>query len=252
MHGRGRPGPAAAGSRRVTGFLGGATAVAALAFAPLAGPVPVAGAAALAPAGVVAAAIAAGEAQPSVHWVATADVKGVKTVIDSHAGRASGWQTVEETAGTASASLTIELVGGTAFMTGSAGGLYRQGLTEKAATAEAGIWVAVPPSSAIFASVAAGLTMKSAMQELEMAGKVTSVAPSRVGGHLDPGYKGKTKASAGQPSQSETVYLTPAPHLPAKVLSGGATTLFDQWGSAVSVTRPSGAVTVKASWLQHR
>jgi len=250
MQGRGRPGRAVV--RYVTAVAGRPAAVAASAAVVVLAAAAPAGAANLPPARAVAAALAAGAAQPSVHWVAIADAKGVTTTLDTHAGRASGWQTVSETASTGSATLTIELVKGAVFMTGSAGGLYLQGLTEKAATAEAGKWVAVPASSSIYASVAAGLTMKSTMQEFVMAGTVTKVAPGRVGGHLDPGYKGKTKAVPGQPAQGETIYVTASsPTLPAKVVSGGATTLFTQWGSAVNVTRPSGAVALKAAWLQH-
>jgi hypothetical protein len=252
MHGRGRPGRAVAG--RVVAGRGAGLGLAAVAGAAMVVvAIMPAAAGAVPPGRAVAAALAAGAAQPSVHWVAIADTKGITTTLNTHAGRASGWQTVSETASTGSAALTIELVKGALFMTGSAGGLYLQGLTEKAATAEAGKWVSVPASSPIYASVAAGLTTKSTMQEFVMAGTVTKVAPARVSGHLDPGYRGKTKAAKGQPAQAETVYVTASsPYLPAKVVSGGATTLFSQWGSAVNVTRPSGAVPLKAVWLQHR
>lgn len=205
----------------------------------------------LGPAQVVAASISAGNRQASVHWVATAAVKGVKTSLVTQAGRASGWQTITETSGTASASVTIILIGTSAYMTGDAAGLYLQGLSQKAAQAEAGQWIALPRSAKIYGPVVAGLTVKSSMQELEMQGKVVRVAAATVHGHRDPGYKGKTKPSPGQPSTTETLYLSPTgAHLPVESIVDGSATVFSNWGSAVNVTKPNGAVTLKPSWLR--
>ena len=82
-------------------------------------------------------------------------------------------------------------------------------------------------------------------------GAVKSVPAIEFRGHRDPGYQGRTKASPGQPSASETLYVSPTGNqLPVKVLADGSTTVFSQWGSAVDVTTPNGAVVLKSSWLR--
>lgn len=212
---------------------------------------PNASASLLSPAQAVAESVNAGLKEPSVHWSSTADIKGVTISMSTQAGGSSGWQTITESENGESANVTIELVKGAAYMTGNAEGLYLQGLTQTAAEAQASKWLSVPASSPLYEPAVAGLTVRTTMQELQMTGTVKAVAAATIGGHKDPGYKGVTKPFEGQKGMSETLYVSPlGPHLPVKVIAGGATTLFSAWDSAVSVTTPTGAVVVKASWLR--
>jgi hypothetical protein len=233
-----------------------AISLAVLANAVLVAPlVPTASATGLSPALAVAAAISAGESEPSVHWVTTGSSGGTSTTLSTDAGRSSGWQTVTYTAategGTEQAELTIELVDGAGYMIGNAEGLYVEGLTTAESTDEAGKWISIPVSSPIYQPSIDGLTIKTTMKELQMSGAVTAKAPVRINGHRDLGYEGKTKPAQGQPSIPETLYVgSIGSHLPVKVVETGATTVFSEWGTAISVTKPTGPITLRSSWLR--
>jgi hypothetical protein len=204
-----------------------------------------------APATIVNAALSAGQSQPSVRWVSTATSKGIKSTIVTDAGHSSGEQTILWTQGKNSAFVTVELVNGTGYLIGSAGGLYAQGFTTTAATKEAGKWVSLTPSTSDYAPIVSGLTTATTMEQMQMTGEVTAVPAVTIEGHTYPGFRGTTKPFEGQPGLSETIYVssTGSP-LPVKAVQDTATTLFGNWGEAIKVTVPRGAIPLEPSWLR--
>ncbi len=208
-------------------------------------------AAAQSPAQLVASAFDAGLAQSSVRWVSAESANGVKLGIISDVGRAAGSQVITWAQGSAEAVLSVVFINNAAYLLGNGGGLYVQGFTVAAAKAEANKWIAVKPSSAAYASAAAGLTLSSALEPLRMAGTVTSVPGTKILGQNAVGFKGTSKPFDGQAGVAETLYIrsTGTP-LPVEVVQKDSTTMFADWGEPIKVTVPLGAVPVQSSWLR--
>ena len=210
-----------------------------------------ASAAAASPAQEVASALNAGLGEHSVRWVSTESANGVKVGIISDVGQAAGSQIITWTEGAAEGTLAVVLLKNTAYLLGNAAGLYIQGFTSAAATAQANKWITVIPSSAAYASAAAGLTISSALDPLRMTGPVTVLPGAKVLGMTTRAFKGTSKAFKGQPGVAEELYLrSGASALPVEVVQNGTTTVFDNWGEPIKVTTPLGAVPIQAKWLR--
>jgi hypothetical protein len=201
------------------------------------------------PAQAVSAALSGG--QSSVRWVSSLTSKGITNTIVTQAGRSKGSQLITWSQGKNSAYLAIELVNGTGYMTGTAGGLYAEGFTQAAAISEAGKWISLTASSALYTSTVSGLTMATTMEQMQMAGPVASIPAVTIAGHSYPGYKGVTKPFEGGPALHETIYVsTTATPLPVKAVQDSTTVLFGNWGQAINVSVPKGAVPVQPGWLR--
>jgi hypothetical protein len=203
------------------------------------------------PAQLVASAFSAGSSESSVRWASTESANGVKLAIVSDVGRSAGSQVITLTEGTGEGLLSVILLHNIAYLFGNGAGLYLQGFTEAAATSEANKWIAVKPSSAAYASAAAGLTVSSALAPLRMAGAVTAVPGTKVLGLSTVGFKGTSKPYEGQAGVPETLYIrsTGTP-LPVEVVQKNSMTLFDDWGETIKVSAPLGALPIQASWLR--
>jgi hypothetical protein len=208
-------------------------------------------ASAVSPAQEVAAALSAGLGEHSVRWISTESANGIKLGIVSDVGQAAGSQIITWTQGSAEGILSVVLIHDTAYLIGNAAGLYVQGFTSAAASAEANKWIAVKPSSADYASAAAGLTISSALAPLQMSGSVTAAPGAKILGMATAGFKGTSKPFEGQPGAPEELYLrSSGKPLPVEVVQKGTTTQFDNWGEPIKVTPPLGAISVQASWLR--
>jgi hypothetical protein len=203
------------------------------------------------PAQEVASALHAGLGQHSVRWSSTESGSGVTVAIISDVGQAAGSQIITWTQGADEGTLSVVLLKDTAYLIGDAAGLYVQGFTTAAATAQANKWISVKPSSAAYASAAAGLTISSALDPLRMSGPVTVVRGTKVLGVTTRGFKGTSKAFAGQPGTAEELYLrSGGSGLPVEAVQKDTTTVFDKWGEPIRVTAPLGAIPIEASWLR--
>ncbi len=228
------------------------TAATALAATPLAATPSVATPlAAASPAQRVISAFNAGLGQSSVRWVTTESANGVKVVIISDVGHSKGSQIITWSQGQAQGLLSVVLVKGTAYLIGNGAGLYLQGFTAAAATKEANKWIAVATTSAAYAPAADGLTVSSALDPLMMGGPVTAVGGTKILGLSTLGFQGTSKPSQGQAGVAEKLYVrsTGAP-LPVEVVQNNTTTVFNNWGEAIKVSVPLGAVAIQATWLR--
>jgi hypothetical protein len=205
------------------------------------------------PAAKLAAALGAANAESSVRCVSTATASGELATTITTASHSEGSQTVSLSAG---ASVTLDLVNDVVYMKGNEAGLYfLQNLTKSAATKEAGQWIAVPPSSSVFASFATGLTVATTFAEFEMSGTVVSVAETTLDGIRVSGLRGMSKPYAGFAATPETIYVASTGRpLPVKATLGTGvstiTTVFSAWGKPISVPRPPHALQLQKSWLQ--
>jgi len=143
--------------------------------------------------------------------------------------------------------------GNTVYVIGDGGGLHLEGFTAAAAARQAGKWISVGPSSPVYGPTAAGLTVSTTIDLLNMEGPVTELAGTRLLGYRTLGFKGTSEPSEGQPAAPERIYVrsTGTP-LPVEAIEDGTTTLFDDWGEPVNVSVPLGAVLIQSSWLRAR
>lgn len=203
------------------------------------------------PAQAVSAALSGAQKQSSVRWASSVTAKGITNTIVTQAGRSAGSQLITWSEGKNAAYLAIELVSGVGYMTGTAGGLYAEGFTQTAAVSEAEKWISLTSSSSAYASTVSGLTIATTMEQMQMAGPVTSVPAVTISGHQYPGYKGMTKPFQGGPALDETIYIsTTATPLPVKAVQDTSTVVFGDWGEAIKVSVPKGAVPIQSGWLR--
>ena len=203
------------------------------------------------PAQAVSAALSAGQHQSSVRWASSVTTKGIDNTIITQAGQAAGSQLITWSQGKNVAYLAIELVNGTGYMTGTPGGLYAEGLTQAAAGSEADKWISLSPSSSAYTSTVSGLTMATTMAQMQMARDVTAVPAATIAGRRYPGYKGITEPFEGGPPLHETIFVSAtATPLPVKVVQDTTTIVFGNWGEAINVSVPKGAVPIQPTWLR--
>jgi hypothetical protein len=233
-------------ARALLGGIGGMATIAAINTA-----LAVPAGASTSPAEAVSAALSGAQKQSSVRWASSVTTKGITNTIVTQAGHSSGSQLITWSEGKNAAYLAIELVSDVGYMTGTAGGLYAEGFTQTAAVSEAGKWISLTSSSSAYASTVSGLTIATTMQQMQMAGPVTSVAAVTIAGHTYPGYKGMTKPFQGGPALTETLYIsTTATPLPVKAIQDTSTVVFGDWGEAIKVSVPKGAVPIQSGWLR--
>ena len=154
-------------------------------------------------------ALAAARAQSSVQWVAVNKFPGEVATTTTKAGSTSGIQTISLTEGGQTGHLTVELLTNqTAYLKGDSFALrYYMGFKAAPATKEANLWLSLSPSNGDYAEVAAGLTVKSSVDQMEMTGPLTAVAPTVVRGEDVDGVRGVTKASPGYPAMKAVIYI---------------------------------------------
>ncbi|HTW09968.1 MAG TPA: hypothetical protein VME46_20870 [Acidimicrobiales bacterium] len=208
------------------------------------------------PAGLVKAALAAADAQSSVHWVSKGKVGGASIVITTQAGQSDGYQTYVISEQSASAELAEADVGQTCFVNGDAVGLEAVlNFKSTPAAAEAGKWLSDKPGGPEYQEIAAGLTLSTTMAPLEMQGTVKALPGKTIAGHRVLAVRGNSEPFEGNPSVPETLYVAATGKmLPVEAVQEESKQLtvtidFSRWGSPVQVQAPSGAVAIQKSWI---
>ena len=173
----------------------------------------------------------------------------------AHAGRVDGTQTVTGYyRGTARLSLSLVLVGREAYVRANAGALeHLVGLKMSASLDEAGKWLEVPASDhGVFQKLAAGLTVTSTTQQLNLVGELELLPERTLVGRPVIGVSGTTMAF-GAPG-TQTVYVRaiglPLPVEAVQDYQGVVQSIaFGPWGQAPAAKVPPGARDFKRSWL---
>lgn len=203
-------------------------------------------------------ALATGRAQASVDWNSSSSVGGFTTLEVTEAGKAAGVQRISLSQGAASlGEVTITLVDDVAYMNGDSAALATlQMFTPGAALMEANRWISIPAGSAYFRIVSAGLTVRSALAQLEMSGPLIGLAETDVDGMRVVGVKGTGSPLFGPPSTPAVLYVRssgrPLPVEESEKVTGGTSTLrLLRWNGPVYVTPPVGATPFQTSWLQN-
>jgi hypothetical protein len=200
-------------------------------------------------------ALAASRAQTSVFWKGTTTADGATIVETTNAGIGHGTQTVAIDVGTRDdGKLSIELFENTVYMRGTtADSLAFQGFTTAAATAEANQWIAIPSNQPFFQVVAAGLTVKTTVQELELTGHLKPARRTKVRGRSVIGIKG-TLSLEGVSGPAVLYVRSQGTPLPVEeTMSGGGIGIvtLGRWGETITMgLAPSGAVPFDPAWVQ--
>jgi hypothetical protein len=207
------------------------------------------------PSALLSATIAAGRAEPSLHWVSTTSVSdGSKVTVVTDVATTSGSQTISIGLSGITSHATELFVGNVAYLKGDAISLTSLlGFTSTAASKEANRWIAISRSASQFTSISLGLTVSSLMSELEMSHAPTKLANQTVLGQKVVVLKGNTKATPSNPSVPVVLYSKssgrPLPvELRETLASTSAVTIFSKWGEKLSVKAPTGAVPISAAW----
>ncbi len=198
--------------------------------------------------------IAAANAEPALEWRGTMTGKGSELAEVTVAGRVDGTQTVTGTRAGGRLSVNIVLIGQKAYVLGNPNGLRALvGLKATAATKEAGKWFVVPASEQqLFGNLAAGLTVSSATQQLDLMGALRFLPETTLAGTAVVGIETATLAT-GTPG-TEMVYMrasgVPLPVEAVQRSQGVADVItFSHWGVAPVATVPSSAGRFAKSWL---
>jgi hypothetical protein len=205
---------------------------------------------------IVAAAVAATEAQSSFHFVETAGSGASDVRIVGDVGVSSGEQHITVGNGTKNGHVTVLLSKKTAYFTGDLVGLEGfTGLTQKLASPLAGKWISVPSTSPSFSSLAGSLAVSTAAAQLvKLSGTLTRGDTSKAFGHESIAVKATQTSSSG--SLSLTMFVaTSGASLPILVegtteVTGGTarsvSARFSGWGEQVRVSAPTSAVPITA------
>jgi hypothetical protein len=224
----------------------GPRGIAAVAIA--AGVVAATAAAAVSPAKLFSSMLAAGKAQRSVHYVSLVVSPTASVRIVGDAGVDRGRQQITYTKGGRSGHVTVLVVASTAYLRGDAFTLTNfLGFTAAAAASRAGQWLSYSPGDRGYTTVAAGVRLASAMNELRLPAPVTTVPKKLLHGRPVLGLR-SSRTVSGQ-TVVDTVYVRAEgrPLPVAEVARQGQahfTLTFSRWNEAVHVSAPSGATPI--------
>ena len=191
-------------------------------------------------------ALADGQAKGWVHGVTTSPAgagAGAATTIISDDGPDQGTQTI--TVGTVAGE--IRVLRGATYLRGSAVALITLfQVPPAAAAAVSNRWVRLRPTDSVYATVTAGVSISSFLQELALTGRVTQTAAKLAGAPVTV-IKGALAAPAG-PGLGALDISDGALPLPLvwQDARNAVTITFSAWGRAVPVAAPAGAITLPA------
>jgi hypothetical protein len=222
-----------------------------LAAAVLACSLPAAAAAATSPSKVLDSILAAARAQGSVHSEGTGNYAASHVRFVSDAGLAHGIQRITFRKGGETGYVTVIVAANTAYVRGDAFTLLNyMNFRRITAVNYAGRWVRFPGNDGGFSSIAAGVTLSSLIDGLELGGTLSSVSGNKIDGRRVFTVSGKTSSKTG--TVVDTVYArgTGSP-LPLKqVTTRGpkdvTTTIFSNWSGQVDVAVPKVSVSIAA------
>ncbi len=223
----------------------------ALSMAAVVGTAGGAGAAGLSPSDELARSTQAATQSGSVHFVQVVTQGSDTTTLK---GELSA-PTADETATLGSARLEVRLVGGVIYVVGNQANLLENalGLSSASATTAVGHWVSVQPSDAPFSALSQALDLSTELNSF-VPGKpgLAEQPPVTVHGQRAVRVTGTPSTDVRNGAKGSSTFLVNqrAPHLPVgatMVLTQGKVkqtrlVAFSEWGKAVVVSVPAGAV----------
>ena len=202
------------------------------------------------PSALLAAILAAGRSERTVHYLSVGHytdptTHAVATVSQTtDAGISVGVQRITFQEKGRTGHVTVIANADDAYVRGDAFALVNYMVFRASAAAKyAGVWIAIPRSYSTYPTVAAGVRFASAIDELELKGPVVSVPDTSIDGQQVVGVKGNV--GAGQGKVAVTLYgRATAPHLPVKLSTSSGSVTFGGWNNPVHVATPQHSVPI--------
>jgi hypothetical protein len=194
----------------------------------------------------------AGEAQRSVHWTSRAASGGAVVAMVCDVARTSGIQRISYSDGTGSGKATVLVVGGNVYLRGDAFTLTGfMGFNAFATAKYADTWIEIPKSDPRYPSVAAGITLRSAVEQVAMVSPFRQLPNAFVHGKKVLVVAGE---APGTTPAGVVLYARPgALHLPVGAVSkttGAASSIFfSRWNEPVLVSKPARAILIAKTGL---
>jgi hypothetical protein len=208
--------------------------------------VPAIASAASSPKKLEAAIIAAARTKHAVHYVSTTVSGSTKVVIVADVGPVSGSQHMTISDGASTGHVTVIVSGNAVLVRGDAFGLFvGMGFNPADARADANVWVAIAPSSDLYAPTKADVTFPSLVNDLRLtppyrAARATTVQGKRVVGVAGTGVEAPVPSVLYGAAGS-----TPLPVKETLRPSGtSASIVLSRWNEAVHVNAPAASKTL--------
>ena len=203
---------------------------------------PTASSAATSPAKMIASILEAGKAKSSVHYTSEGDYGPVQIDFVGDATITEGIQRITYSKAKQTGHVTVIVSGNTAYVRGDAFTLENYiGFAKVAASKYAGRWVRFPHTDKGYATVAAGVTLSDAVDELKLQGRLSKVPVTTIDGRRVLGVRG-TLSAAGHNSIVDTVYAQASGLLPVReVVTQGTSKLtvdYSKWNTPFGLDAP--------------
>jgi hypothetical protein len=197
-------------------------------------------------------AIAAFQLERGAEWSLNWSLLGKSESWVAHNGQSDGTETRTLKAGGPTGKLSLDL-DGKLYVEGNAAGLGDfLGFKASAATSEAGHWVGVAKTEAVFDSWAAGLTVGSAAYMLDLGGKPVLGPTTTIRGQSVIGISQSVKSEGLTISQTDYLKAS-GPPLPVEIVENVdglvITVVYGAWGKPPHAVIHKGAVPFLKSWL---
>jgi hypothetical protein len=162
----------------------------------------------------------------------------------------SAHASAEQTVAIGQERVSIVLSKGTVYFSGNAKGLVNYfGLTEAVATTLADQWISASPSDSAFPSLAAGLTLSSALKEVSPTGSIVMGKRRTINGQSTTSVSGTGPAGVARMTLFVTAH---GKSLPVEAVGSGGSAekasgeivTFSRWGEAVHVPVPSESIPI--------
>ena len=215
---------------------------------------PTMSASAASPQELLASMIAAGKKQHALHYVTTSSAGKFSSRMVADVAADRGIQRVSFRSGSRSGRATVVVAHRTAYVKGDAFTLVGfMGFKAKPSAKYAGVWIRIPHTDRDFPTVAAAVTLASAMGELKPRGPLTSVPETTIGGQRVLGVRGKT-TTLGRPAP-ETLYGRatgePLPVLELVPKAGaGFKVVLGPWNQSIHAPVPRRSVPISKTGLE--
>ncbi len=193
-------------------------------------------------------ALAAMRAAPGFHYMSVSNGPEPETFVGD-AGVSGGRQDITFTTSYGAEKFTLLLVGGTVYFEGNTAAIEDQlGVVTAKAAALQNKWVSVVSGNGPYTVLQPGITVADQVNELQFVPQSTQA--TNIGGTAATKIVGSIPASNGNPASTVQLDVLPTSNIPVDyttsfTVSGSSitnTTTFSQWGTAPTVTAPSGAV----------
>jgi hypothetical protein len=194
-------------------------------------------------------AVASTRASTGFHYVAVA-AGGYPQTITGDAGQSGGRQTITFDANYGSERFTLLLVGTTVYFQGNVPAIEDQlGVSAASATSVEGKWVSLVSANGPYQILQPGITAGSQAIEMPLTPE-SSASDTDSGGVAATRISGVVPATNNAPAGTGSLDIAPRTDLPIRYTStisaGGPvatfTTTFSAWGTAPSVSAPTGAI----------